>query len=275
MERQERGIHAFTARGRVGRVGIEARDFTTEVSEVIWAERELEDLVEDGEKVSETANRGEGRSRRRAEESREAASMLASLLAGALGLISVEMLTARLLAPLLLVQGAMGRVCLRRVRRMMELAPRPAWLGTPAPARRAGVCSKGRYSARPSSCGPASACAARRNPCAIVGEADAETCSTSATRSGSVPALAGADGGHATVRGHRALARPCGAGADLRGWMVFAMAFGDIKGMLEMELGMLETSAWSKLGGRYGGRFCKRFLSVGDGSAGACGARAA
>ena len=59
----------LTAGRRVGRVGIKARDFTAEVSEVILAERELEHLVEDGEKVSQRANRAEGRSIRRAEES--------------------------------------------------------------------------------------------------------------------------------------------------------------------------------------------------------------
>lgn len=57
-----------TARRRVGQVGIKACDLAAEVWEVIWAEREREHLVDDGEKVSQRANRAEGRSMRRAEE---------------------------------------------------------------------------------------------------------------------------------------------------------------------------------------------------------------
>ena len=50
-----------TVRRQVGRVGIKDGDFAAEISEVILADGEIEHLVDDGEKVSQRANRTEGR----------------------------------------------------------------------------------------------------------------------------------------------------------------------------------------------------------------------
>jgi hypothetical protein len=47
---------------------MKARDLAAEVLEVIGADGEFEHLVDDGEKVSQGANRGEGRSLGGAEE---------------------------------------------------------------------------------------------------------------------------------------------------------------------------------------------------------------
>ena len=47
---------------------MKARDLAAEVAEVIGADGEFEHLVDDGEKVSQGANRGEGRSIGGAEE---------------------------------------------------------------------------------------------------------------------------------------------------------------------------------------------------------------
>ena len=53
----------------VGGVSIKARDLAAEVLEVIGTDGEFEHLVDDGEKVSQRANRAEGQSMGRAEES--------------------------------------------------------------------------------------------------------------------------------------------------------------------------------------------------------------
>ena len=59
VDRQEQWSVVSAARARLGRVGREACDFAAEISEVVLADRELEHLVDDGDKVSQGANRAE------------------------------------------------------------------------------------------------------------------------------------------------------------------------------------------------------------------------